>query len=274
MPDVRMPGVKYGFDASYDARAELEDKVSTDAIMNRAAQKAGCLKDGEAVHITGDDRTYAETKDEQSPYAGANFGTVSNGADALEKGLDIVSLFSKSHTIEAASEFAGLASLPLTAVSLVHDQVEAWQNGEARSDALHKDMMHVALVANLALPDGFRAAEAAKRPEAAAGWHAPAAKIAEQLAQQPMAKIVLQVRCDEGMHIAEQFAQSGRTLDDFMKAHEGLAKRYHCDAAFRAGFDGMVWAHAQGPEQLKNATIELHARDARFDANSNRVWSA
>ena len=277
MPDIRIPGVKYGA-GDYDQRAELEKSASTDRILNVAAQKAGCLRNGEQVHIHGDDKTYGETKAEQEPAIGFNFGTVNTAAEGAEKLVEFTSWAVKSgklaEFLETSAERATLAGLPLTAYSLTHDLAEAWQKGDERSAALHKDMMLLALVTNLALPEGYRNAEVAKRPEAAAGANAPATKIATALAQQPGAKLLLQVRCDEGMHAAQQFAQSGRSLDDFMRCNESFGRRFQQDPAFRAGFDAMEWARKSGPDQLRNAMTDLRARDARFHDHASLVWSA
>jgi hypothetical protein len=266
--------VKYGLDKSYAEREELERSRSTELILNGVAREAGVLHEGEAVHVTGHDRTYRQTKASQEPVIGPNAGTVKNGAEGTCKAIELLDMFIESPKLAVAAEWAGAIGVPLAAVSLLHDYNEAFTNGEERSEALQKDMMHIALVANLALPDGFRAAEAAMRPDATAGWQAPATKIAEKLALDPNAKAILQLRCDEGMHVALQYMQSGRPLDDFMKANEGFAKRFQLDAAFRAGFDAVVWSSEQGPKQLESSLHDLYARDARFHASANRIWSA
>ena len=277
MAEIQFPGQKYGLGTSFDERKSLEERSSSSKLLNSVAREAGCLEKGRAIEVHGEDKTYREVKHEQEGHlyelenANADQAlTLAEGSHAL---IEVVGLFAKNAI--TASPFFAPTGIALTGASLVYHQVEAWQHGDDRNAALRSDAMHCALLGGLSgLPSEYKSAELEKRSEARGGGNgSPAAKILEKLNQHPEMKVLLQLRCDEGMHVARQFIDGNfGSKDAFLKANTGFEGRYLQDPAFRVGFDAMTWAHDKGGASEVPLMQSLHGRDARFDATSNSVW--
>lgn len=265
---IGIPGARYGLDMSFDDRAKIERDASTERILNEAAKRAGLTT---GVHVTGDDVTYAETKAEQRPWQKLDINSVGTSASALMKLGEAFEVFGEATVGAAALELGGIVLEPAMAG---HDLVQAWLDGDERKEALAKDMMHVALLVNLNVPEDYKAAELAKRPEVTGRWDAPTQIVGEKLSQHPEMKIILQLRCDEGMHAAVDVVSSGRPLQEYLKQHPDVSERFHLDAAFRTGFDAMMWSKEQGAQQFQSTVKDLHSRDVRFHADRNMTWSA
>lgn len=269
MPDkIGIPGARYGLDMSFDDREKIERDASTEQILNEAAKRAGLTT---GVHVTGDDVTYNETKAEQAPWKKLDINSVGTSAEAIMKLGEAAEVFAEGTVGAAALELGGMVLEPAMAG---HDLVQAWLDGDERKDALAKDMMHVALITNLKVPDSYKNEELAKRPQITGRWDAPSQIVSEKLAQHPEMKIILQLRCDEGMHTAIDVMNSGRPLQEYLKLHQDVSQRYHLDAAFRTGFDAMMWSKEQGTQEYQSTLKDLHSRDVRFHADRNMTWTA
>lgn len=84
---------------------------------------------------------------------------------------------------------------------------------------------------------------------------------------------LLQVRADEGMKVAENAVRFSLDASTALKVGDGeFALRYKNDAAFRAGFDAVMWAKQHGQGELEKVLSDLHTRDARFHGERNQIF--
>jgi hypothetical protein len=262
---------------------ELRRDPSTESIVKEAARTVGvslqhAAGDGE-IAFTAEDKTYDEVIAEKK----AVLPPSELGAEAADVGAHVAELFMKrvpKAVVYGVEIGGGLLATGL----LVHGYVKSVELGDHAKDAVLQDALHVALLWTLeGLPQGFRDEEIAKRKEVAGGTGCTSAKIATALKANPdVAKCapVLQRHCDDGIRAAEEvIAAGGRTATAFFDAHPDVAARfgprYRSDAAFRAGFDGRLWAqrqaedprtHDDGP--LREMRDGLRERESWFRAAS------
>ena len=72
MADITLPNMNdraYGLGLSHDDRGVLEQKASTENLLNGAAQKCGKLARDEHIDVHGDDASFREVKGGQRPWA-------------------------------------------------------------------------------------------------------------------------------------------------------------------------------------------------------------
>ena len=143
---------------------------------------------------------------------------------------------------------------------------EANEHGEQLTETLGKDELHLGLVTDLELPEGYVASKIAKRPDAGRGFQSGTQKMVTPFAGKDKAlKAVLQLHSDEGMNAARKMLDAKSNGPTFFSANPAIKERYDSDAAFHAGFDGLRWAKDHG---AYDATVKsLQSRDARYDAN-------
>lgn len=269
-------GSGYGRGLSYDERKELEEKATTENVMNLAAQQGGVLKKTEHLELHGDDPTRRDVHDDSKVPGHDPLHVAEHLKDgALHTGYDMSEIIAE-HQVENALGRAA-AGVAVTNVALVVKEhvelvVHAWKAGDREAEARVQDAMHLALVGTLAgLPEGYVAAQGGRRSEALDGAQAETYKIAAQLKQQPKLVALLQLRCDEGMKCAEQAALAGEGTARYLDRHPALRDRYANDAAFRAGFDAMLYAKNSDPATYAKTHQDLLARDARNGVGSI-VW--
>ncbi len=282
MADITLPNMnekRYGLDLTHDERAELEKKASTETLLNGAAQATGKIRKDEHIDVHGHDATFREVKEEQRPWADPLHTAITTGPGAAATGYEVAELFAEKgleHLLGAASTFMPLVGAAIEIKETITTLPEAWERGDKQHEALLQDTAHIAIVETLAgLPEGYRKQQEGRRPEAYAGGRASAPWQALQTAliAQKGAVPLLQVRADEGMKIAENAIRFGVDKASALKVGNGdLGARYLNDAAFRAGFDAVMWAKEQGPAELGKVITELHARDARFHGESNQIF--
>jgi len=260
------PNRPYG-NLSYDDRKYLDEHMSSSAILNTVSKAAGVLKQG-GVHVAGEDKTYEELRAEQKHETAHDTGTkveiVEHVAEQIIEGF-------REAAPEAAKMFveANEAAAPfLTLHHLIKEVHEDWQKGQELNKALIRDAMHVALVESMnGMPTCYVNHAKEERPHASTGDHGPHAKIVEELSKKESApmRMALQIRTDEGMRAAVDLTTGGtkQAPAEYLKA-SGLAKRYHDDPAFHAGFDAMTYAAAHDRAQFDQARTAMDARDARF----------
>jgi hypothetical protein len=133
--------------------------------------------------------------------------------------------------------------------------------------------MHMAMLANLAMPQGFKDQEMGKlTSKYNDGWRSGAQKMAETGMFADKAKMALvQIHADQGANAARKMCDSGMSRAAFALSNPGVASRYATDPAFKRGFDSIVWAKDHGAVEYKNATDALDRRDDRYTQLHVRV---
>ncbi len=234
---------------------------STRAALNQIGRHAGLT---ENYRVRGDDKSERELHAEGRATLREALETVAS------KGLEELA----THVLEkAAFVEVGLAALPL---SLADDAFNALQHvaednrlGHEQAAALTKDKMHIFLLNNLnGLPAGYvagemkRYSEDEKTSNLVRGMNRALGRDGDH-----QAMLAVQLHCDQGMAAARAACDANRDPAAQLAANPGLAKRYAEDPAFKAGFDGLVWAKTKGgAETYEQAVTSLEARDARYDA--------
>jgi hypothetical protein len=282
MTDIVMPNVReqrYGLDLSHDDRALLEKKASTENILNAAAQETGKIRKDEHIDVHGDDASFREVKESQGPWADPMHTAKDLAPSALTTTYDIAELFGEEaihHVLGAAAEFMPLAGMANEIRETFQTLPEAWERGDRQHEALLQDAAHLAVIETVAgLPEGYRKEQETRRAEAYAGGRSSAPWQAMQTAllAQKGAVPLLQVRTDEGMKVAENAVRFSLAPSTVLSSGNGeFALRYRHDAAFRAGFDSVMWAKEHGPTELEKVLTDLHARDARFHGERNQIF--
>ena len=140
------------------------------------------------------------------------------------------------------------------------------QRGAELNRVLSRDEMHNALTLSLDLPTRFKQDELAKRADSTRSSQSMGQKMTGELANHDAAlKALLQLHCDEGMHAARDMFASGQDKAILFTMQPSIRARYDADAAFRLGFDALVWAK-NDPNTYAETVGALKQRDARYDA--------
>ena len=249
-------------DAELKALAGNEDLGGSGQVLAKIARDAGY----KPMITSGEDKTYDQLVEEfegrHNPAEAVD--VASHAAEATLEGLELAGV----HAVEASGlGAAGAVTLPVTALGAgVWMLAEKNHRGVELSRAIAKDEIHVAMLANLNIPDEFRQKELAKYPEAGKGFQSGAQKMTSQIAgRDHVLMAAVQLQCDKGMNAARELDASGANREQFLNSHPSIAKACAEDPAFRAGFDCMVWAKDR-PEVYQKLSADLDARDARYDA--------
>ena len=145
--------------------------------------------------------------------------------------------------------------------------------GDKIREAVDRDMMHGAMLANLDLCQGYKDAEMSKlQSKYTDGWGSAMQKMAEKGALADKSKMaLLQIHADQGANAARKMLDAGTSRAAFATTNSEVAYRYTTDPAFKRGFDSIVWAHDHGPAEYAKAVGQLAARDVRYDQLHVRV---
>jgi hypothetical protein len=274
--EISLPGFRYGRDLSYDQRKELEDKASTENILNLAAQEGGVLRRSEHIDVHGEDATRREVhqgnKGPEDPF----HTTVEIGAGGAHAGYDLAETFAEEHLAHIIGAVGMDAAGGLGAMLAMKDTAEAlpraWEAGDREAEARVQDAMHLATLGALrGLPVGFRTEQVERRSEAVGGSNSEAARITSVVDGHPELRAILQLRCDEGMKSAEQAIVGGEGAARFFQTDKALYARYVSDPAFKLGFDAVIWAKGKDAATFTQTVEQLHQRDARW-SSTNCVW--
>ena len=141
-------------------------------------------------------------------------------------------------------------------------------NGEKQSAALSKDEVRVAMLTQLELPKSYKADEIAKRKGADSSQSVPMRMVDAFKTVDKNVVARLQLNADRGMHAAQDLIASGSTIDKFLQANPSVAEALKKDAAFRAGFHGLVWTKANAPAEYKDAIKQLEGRDCWYSQSN------
>lgn len=242
-----------------EIEAMREDK-DTSTALNAARRKAG--QKGEDVTVRGDDPTLGRVLEEKKTHVALG-ETFSSGLHAAEisgaLGIHIPVVGRALHS-PMGVVIAGVATL-----AGIH--VAMWEMEKTRDglrDAATRDTLHAGMLMSLQLPSGFIGDEVARLGVSTTN-KSPSTKVKDQITGTTLA-VTLQLHCDQGVSAAEDFEASGKTKEEFFAMCPKIAERYSADAAFRAGFDALVWARKNAPEDGKQLIADVHARDARYAA--------
>lgn len=236
----------------------LAKNESTSTVVSRARAAAG--QRGEEVVVRGDDKTLDEHLREYKTHIGVG---------------------KKAAAIMEAGEVATGLGLSLGAAFAVAAPISTWIAGQiamaemqyekdGRRDIATRDTLHAAILQSLDVPEGFRQAEI-QRHGVTMTARSPAKKIADQILMSPGARATLQLHCDQGMTAARDMIEGRVDKDAFLKANPKVAERYASDAAFKNGFDAVVWAKKTSDATYAETIQKLEARDARYAATQVTV---
>jgi hypothetical protein len=235
------------------------DKGTSDAL-NTARRKAG--QKGDDVAVRGDDKTLGKTLEARKTHVpiGETIASLVHASE-ISGALGLhIPLVGKALHGPQGIVLGGVATL-----AGIH--VAMWEMQKAKDelrDAATRDTLHAGMLMSLELPSGFVASEVS-RLGVTTTKTAPATKVKDQIAGTPLAT-TLQLHCDQGVSTAEDFQASGKTKEEFFAMCPKIAERHASDAAFRAGFDALVWASKNAPADAKQLVDDVHQRDARYAA--------
>ncbi|MFO0663593.1 MAG: hypothetical protein U0174_06555 [Polyangiaceae bacterium] len=255
-------------DYDFDEVEALRKDDSTSDIMNKVRHDADAnyTKD---VFIRGDDKSSKELREEfrneLTEHAAETAGHL-----ALHQVPELV----EAGIVAGA---ATSAAVVIGGVAIGAAFLHAVEQGEKVNAARDKDESRLAMLASLHLPKGFMTQEGNRCDVASNNGKAGRYLILEALeGKDHKYKAVLQMHCDRGQHAALEVLKSG-TFKPGMSAEQLLKERpnvyaaYAKDAAFRAGFDGLLWAKQHDPAEFDAAVKALGSRDAAYAKNHVRV---
>lgn len=228
----------------------MQRDQSTSTVMNQVRHDVG-IRGGD-VAIRGDDKSNAELRKEWEDHdlKHAGFG---GGIDTILQGFE--------H--EAAPHLGGAALF-------AYHALVALSEAEERADALktnnERGAMHLAMLTAVDVPQSFKNVEVSKWQESGTADRSGAGRMGTRLeAVDRRDAARLQLHVDRGMNAAESIIVSGRDPRAVLASDPALKARYDADAAFKLGFDGLVWAKEHDANEYETALKNLHARDARYD---------
>lgn len=253
-------------DYSYEELQEMQKDTSTSDIMNQARKDAG-LKD--KATLRGDDKTAKELAAEHKEGHEGTHAALTTGELAAHLLPEV---------IEHGAVGAGAAMLApaVSTLSNLYHIKKAIEQGDERMHAHEKDETRMALHGALDLPKGFKEQEAS-RCNASTSTRGTRMKVIEELdGKDRKYKAALQMHCDRGQHAALEILKSGAvkpgmTSEMLLKERPHMAAAYKQDAAFRAGFDGILWAKVNSPKEFEASVKSLGERDAAYAKNHIRV---
>jgi hypothetical protein len=231
---------------------------STVRVMNQIRKDAGYH---DYVEFGSDDVTASATKREQEELSPENVAL-----HATPGVLHIVAL-----GIEEAAVGAGMVGAAF-AVEVFATGKEIIAGDEIRA-AVDRDQMHMAMLANLDLPQGYKSEEMTKlMSKYTDGWRSGAQHMAETGMFADKGKMALvQIHADQGANAARRMCDAGLSRAAFATTNPEVARHYATDPAFKRGFDAIVWAKDHGQAEYKKATDSLDSRDARYTQLHVRV---
>lgn len=227
--------------------------AQTGAVMNDVRKRAGYREAD--VPIRGDDKSDKQLRKEWEHHdmKHAVIGTSTEQIPEMAAGT----------ILEAAAPL-------LFAYHAVDIIKTAWERGDARSEAMTKGEMHLAMLTAIDVPQGYKNIEIDKWKTSVGD---AAGKMGTRLEVFDRDKAaVLQVHADRGMHGAERLIERGLITrsGDATQVAKAVAQdpaikaRYDADPAFRAGLDGFAWAMQHDTPAYDKARSSLQARDARY----------
>jgi hypothetical protein len=252
---------------SREDEEDLRKEPTTSAILDKARRDANI--GGPAVAVRGDDKTWRETKNEQKDFDFASLAL--HGGHALTEGVHLAEI----HAVEKAVGAGGAGLVIGGAVAGlalgIHEWLEAHHKGDEQRTALAKDELHVAMLTQLKLPEGYKTEQMKERAQAGKGEQSAVSKMATPFAtiDKPLVA-VMQHHADMGTRAARDFIESGASKEKFLAAHPAIAEAYKRDPAFHDGFDALVWASEQHetPGLYKETLDSANARDCRYAQTS------
>jgi hypothetical protein len=247
----------HNHDFTTEELAAMRSDGSSSAALNAARTDAG-LK-GAAVAVRGDDKSNPELRE---AWENAEIDGVVHGGlrDMAIQGLE-------GTLIEAAAPL-------LFGWDALKELSKAKQHGEELAANNERGAMHLAMLATLDLPQGYKSLEIARWKEAGTGNTSGAMKIGTTLetTDQKQAAL-LQLHADRGMNAARALIHGGiitRNADPAaiaraaVQADPTIKAKLDADPAFRSGFDALVWAFQHDSAAYDAAGSRLDARDARY----------
>lgn len=251
-------------DYSPEEEKELGSHRSSSQILNDARRAAGMK--GPEVAVRGDDQRLDDWLEAQKTEVGV-CDALASGHDAIDVGSAIGLRFGKLGALletPLGIVGTGAAVLLYTQCALANLQ----NAKDEKRDVATRDTLHGAMLMSLELPQGFRDQEIGKLGLSTTK-QSPVIKISDQIIGSPV-QAKLQALCDDGVQAAGRMLDVSADAKAYMKSNPDVAKRYSEDAAFRAGFDAMVWAKKNAPVDGKQMLEDARARDPR-SANPTQV---
>jgi hypothetical protein len=241
-------------------RLHDHENDTTRGALNQLGGHAGLTQN---YNVRGDDRSEREiVADHRSTVAREGLeGVALEGKDAV---VDHVA----EHVAEAE---VGLALLPITLLKAGYEALKSVAEdnkvGHERAAALTKDAMHIVMMENLnGLPTEYVTSQLARYTESEKGSTLVRnMNLALGRDSDHQAMLTVQLHCDQGMSAARGMCDAKLDAKTFFAAHPDIAKRCADDPAFKAGFDGVVWAKQNGPDAYGAVIKELEARDVRYE---------
>lgn len=240
-----------------DEEAEALRKDESTSVIANKARRANGGKEAD-VTVRGDDKTLDQVMQAQKKHV----DWIEAGAAVLH-GADVGVAVGVAH-LSVAGEIALTGGGAVLGVAAAHAGMMHMEKVKTeRKEGAARDQLHGAIVCTLDVPDGFKTAEV-KRLGITMSAQGPASKVADQIT--PEQRATLQMHCDRGMHGAKEMIEGGQTKEAFFAAHPDVKTRYDADAAYRNGFDALVWSKSQndGGATYKAQLAKLESRDGWY----------
>ena len=288
------------YDESDIERMKGLESLSTNAAINRIGNHAG-LDTTHTIHgsdATESEVIAAHQEVEQDRWLKEMISLIPDGGDPTVAAVEITEAFKEGGlheaiksgsrpaieaailgTIEHASEHAVKHGGPF-AVRALGGAAFVWKLGKfaytmaqsvahdgdtglARSEARVKSALHTVVLGSLnGLPQGYvndqRARYVADAPKPLVDRMAAAMGRGDN----PIMGVI-QLHCDQGIAAARSMYGAGQTdFFAYLEAHPDVARRVAEDPAFKAGFEGALYAHDHG--QYDAMMKALDERDVRY----------
>lgn len=249
----------------------MREDASTSKTLNKVRHDAGYSKE---VDIRGDDKSVQELRKEYSEHGTAEeigLTTAHTAIEAAAAGAEAV----------VAGGVAGGAGIALFGLVAAKGVAEANRRNAELTKASDQDSTRAAMVCALDLPQGYKNVELARLDAINAGFQSGTMKMGSTLMMRDHKEAaVLQLHADRGMNAARDLVVAGKItreggaaeVSKALAASPSLKAKYDSDAAFKTGFDSLVWAKQRGTEADYKAAIQhLDARDARYEQHHIQV---
>jgi hypothetical protein len=252
-------------DYTQDEVAAMRQDASTSKVLNTVRRDTGSSKD---VEIRGDDKSVKELRKEYSEHGVAAEIGVTGAHTAIEMAA------AGTEAVVAGGVAAGAGMVLFTGVAL-KGLAQANERNAELTKASDKDATRAAMVATLDLPQGYKNIELARLDAINPGFQSGTMKMGTTLMTRDHKEAaVLQLHADRGMNAARDLVAGSKITREggaaevakALAANPALKAKYDSDAAFKTGFDSLVWAKQRGTDADYDTAIKhLDARDARYE---------
>jgi len=246
-----------------------KEALSTNAAINRIGNHAGL---GDTHTVRANDKTSgeivaehrAEVAKEWTPGAGElkQEAKTHVAIAVAEHGLKHVGLHFAARALGGAALPAALVQFAFKMTKSVAADSKV---GHEVAEAKVKSAMHTVVLGSLnGLPQAFVNAQRGRYAADAPDGLVERMSRAMGRGDNDLMGVI-QLHCDQGIAAARAMVDAHQSPAAYLAAHPDVARRCDDDIAFKAGFDGAVYAREHG--QWDDMMTALDRRDVRYEAH-------